>query len=309
MTGTTTSGPAVLATLRTPAGTRAAVRIDDDTYALLPSADVGALLGEPDWRDAIARAHANPVDTAPAADADYAPLVTAPTKVLCCGHNYRGHIAEMGHGMPTHPTIFAKFADTLIGAYDDIVIDAAVADGLDWEAELAVVVGATIRNVDAEAARAAIAGYTVANDISVRPWQRHTGQWLPGKAFDATTPIGPVLVTAATPETAGGFDPSDGHEIRCTVNTTVEQKSDVNDLVFTAADLLAYISTFTTLRPGDVVLTGTPAGVGAASTPPHYLGHGDVVVTEIDGLGRCANRIVVSPTPTAVHHPATSNPE
>lgn len=297
MTGTTTSGPAILATLRTPTGTCAAVRIDDDTYSLLPIADVGALLGEPGWRSSVAQAHVAPVDMVPAADADYAPLVITPTKVLCCGHNYRSHIVEMGHGMPAHPTIFAKFADTLVGAYDDIVIDASVADGLDWEAELAVVVGATIRNVDTDAARAAIAGYTVANDISVRPWQRHTGQWLPGKAFDATTPIGPVLVTAATPDTVGGFDPAGGHEIRCTVNTTVEQKSDVNDLVFTAADLLGYISTFTTLRPGDVVLTGTPAGVGAASTPPHYLGDGDVVVTEIDGLGRCANRIVLSPAP------------
>ncbi|MDF3280771.1 fumarylacetoacetate hydrolase family protein [Gordonia sp. N1V] len=297
MTGTTASGPAVLATLRTPAGTRAAIRIDDDTYSLLPSADVGALLREPGWRGSAAQTQVAPVDTVSAADADYAPLVTTPTKVLCCGHNYRGHIAEMGREIPTHPTIFAKFADTLIGAHDDIVIDAAAAVGLDWEAELAVVVGTTIRNVDAATARAAIAGYTVANDISIRPWQRHTGQWLPGKAFDATTPIGPVLVTAATPDTAGGFDPADGHEIRCTVNTTVEQKSDVNDLVFTAADLLAYISTFTTLRPGDVVLTGTPAGVGAASTPPHYLGDGDVVVTEIDGLGRCANRIVISPAP------------
>lgn len=283
--------PTVLATLRVSESTRCAVRTGD-TYTLLSAPDVGALLAEPDWRAELAgEALSEPAaQSIPVAEADYAPLVTSPGKILCCGHNYAGHIAEMGRPTPEHPTLFAKFADTLTGARDDVVFDAAVAEGLDWEAELAVVVGATIRNADATTARTAIAGYTVANDISVRPWQRHTGQWLPGKAFDATTPLGPVLVGA------DAFDPADGYDIRCTVNGGVEQESDVADLVFDAAALLSYISTFTTLRPGDVVLTGTPAGVGAACSPPRSLSHGDVVVTEIEGLGRCENRIVVNST-------------
>ncbi|WP_082933593.1 fumarylacetoacetate hydrolase family protein [Gordonia sp. 852002-10350_SCH5691597] len=283
------SAPLTLATLRTPSGTRCGVRTGA-SYSLTEADDVGTLLAHPDRTALVEDAAAHPEQTIPVRDADYAPLVTAPTKILCCGHNYRGHIAEMGRPTPQYPTLFTKFADTLIGANDDITLDASVAEGLDWEAELAVVVGAPIRNADRATAHAAIAGYSVANDISVRPWQRHTGQWLPGKAFDATTPLGPVLVTSE------GFNPADGHDIRCTLNSTVEQKSDVADLVFDAADLLGYISTFTTLRPGDVVLTGTPAGVGAASSPPRYLSHGDIVVTEIDGLGRCENRIVIAST-------------
>lgn len=283
--------PMTLATLRLPSTTRAAVRTGD-AFAVLPAEDVGALLAERDWREIASRAAAHAGETVAVDDADYAPVVTAPRKVLCCGHNYRGHITELGRPMPRYPTIFAKFADTLTGAHDDIVLDDAVADGLDWEAELAVIIGATIRKANADVARSAIAGYAVANDISVREWQHHTGQWLPGKAFDATTPLGPVLVT--TDE----FRPSEGHGIRCTVNDVEVQKADVDDLLFDAADLVSYLSTFTTLRPGDVVLTGTPAGVGAAATPPRQLNHGDVVVTEIDGLGRCENRIVVLPSTT-----------
>ncbi|MFI2707980.1 fumarylacetoacetate hydrolase family protein, partial [Nocardioides sp. CER28] len=206
-----------------------------------------------------------------------------PGKVICCGLNYGDHIAETGRETPTHPTLFAKYADTLIGPHDDIVLPAGLE--VDWEAELAVVVGATLRNATAAEAEQAIAGYTVANDISVRDWQRRTLQWFQGKAWDATTPIGPVLVTP------DDLDPTAGVEVVCRVNGVERQRGDTKTLVFDSAALLAYISTFTVLRPGDVVLTGTPGGVGMGMTPPTYLRDGDVVETEIASIGTLTNTV------------------
>ncbi|OZC55598.1 2-hydroxyhepta-2,4-diene-1,7-dioate isomerase [Rhodococcus sp. 06-621-2] len=269
-----------LATVRTAGGdTRAAVH-RGDVWELLDATDVGALLNSFDMTESLAR----PTGAQDAEGVVFAPVVTAPRKILCCGHNYRGHIAEMGRDTPTYPTLFAKFADTLVGATDDIVLPGSVTK-LDWEAELAVVVGTTIRNADRVEAGAAIAGYTVANDISARDWQNRTPQWLQGKAFDATTPLGPVLVTPDE------FDPAAGAKITCSVNGVVRQTGSTDDLVFGTADLLAYISEFTVLRPGDIVLTGTPSGVGAAATPPHFLNVGDIVETVVDGIGTLRNTI------------------
>ena len=213
--------------------------------------------------------------------------ITPATKVICCGHNYRAHITEMGHGLPSFPTLFTKFADTLTGPDDDIVIPAFAADTVDWEAELAVVVGAPIRHADRTTARGAIAGYTVANDISIRAWQRQTGQWLPGKAFEATTPIGDEVVDV---------DPAAGLRVECRVNGETVQSARTDDLLFDAADLLVHISAFTPLRPGDIVLTGTPAGVGAARDPQRFLADGDVVETEIESIGLLRNTIRVDAT-------------
>ncbi|MDI9896888.1 fumarylacetoacetate hydrolase family protein [Rhodococcus sp. IEGM 1381] len=269
-----------LATVRTARGdTRAAVH-RGDVWELLDATDVGALLNSPDMAEILAR----PTGAQPIDDVVFAPVVPTPRKILCCGHNYREHIAEMGRDTPTHPTLFAKFADTLVGATDDIVLPDSVTK-LDWEAELAVVVGTTIRNADRVEAGAAIAGYTVANDISARDWQSRTPQWLQGKAFDATTPLGPVLVTPDE------FDPAAGAKITCSVNGVVHQNGSTDDLVFDTADLLAYISEFTVLRPGDVVLTGTPSGVGAAAAPPHFLKVGDIIETVVDGIGTLRNTI------------------
>lgn len=206
-----------------------------------------------------------------------------PGKVICCGLNYAEHIAETGCESPQYPTLFAKYADTLVGPEDDIVVPRSVQ--LDWEAELAVVVGDHLRRADRNAARTAIAGYTVANDISIRDWQYRTGQWFQGKAWDRTTPIGPVLVT---PDDA---DPATGLEISCRVNGEVMQHASTKTLVFDAPALLAYVSTFTVLRPGDIVLTGTPGGVGVARDPQLFLGDGDVVETEIAGIGTLRNTI------------------
>ncbi|WP_040789127.1 fumarylacetoacetate hydrolase family protein [Nocardia paucivorans] len=261
---------------------RAEVRLDG-LWCATTAPDVGALLAHPAWRTGPRLA-----ERQPALQGSPAPVVTTPRKVICCGHNYRSHIAEMGRPEPEYPTLFTKFADTLTAWDADIALPGDPESVLlDWEAELAVVVGAVLHRVDHATARAGIAGYTVANDFSIRTWQRHTSQWLPGKAFDATTPLGPELVTPDE------VDPADGLRIVCRVNGVEEQIGSTADLVFDPAALLSYISGFTTLRPGDVVLTGTPGGVGIAAEPPRYLRAGDVVETEIDGLGLLRNHITV----------------
>ena len=207
----------------------------------------------------------------------------SPGKVICCGLNYADHIVETGRERPAYPTLFAKYADTLIGPTDDIVLPSGL--DVDWEAELAVVVGAELRGADRDEAAAAIAGYTVANDISVRDWQQRTLQWFQGKAWDRSTPVGPVVVTPDE------VDPVAGLEISCRVNGEEVQRANTSTLVFDSADLLAYISTFTVLRPGDLVLTGTPGGVGMARDPQRFLAHGDVVETEIAGIGTLRNTV------------------
>jgi acylpyruvate hydrolase len=206
-----------------------------------------------------------------------------PGKVICCGLNYGDHIAETGREAPAYPTLFAKYADTLIGPGDDIVLPAGLQ--VDWEAELAVVVGEELRHASVDQARAAIGGYTVANDISVRDWQRRTLQWFQGKAWDATTPVGPVVVTPDQ------LDPVAGVEVLCRVNGVERQRGNTKTLVFDCPTLLSYISTFTVLRPGDLVLTGTPGGVGMGMDPPTYLADGDVVETEIPGIGTLTNTV------------------
>jgi acylpyruvate hydrolase len=156
---------------------------------------------------------------------------------------------------------------------------------VDWEAELAVVVGSDLSGASEEEARAGIAGYMLANDISMRDWQKRTLQWFQGKAFDRTTPLGPVLVTA------DAIDPEEGIEISCEVNGERRQLGSTKVLVFSPALLLSYISQFTVLRPGDIVLTGTPGGVGMGMQPPRYLSDDDTVVVRAEGLGQLENTI------------------
>jgi len=270
-----------LVTFRTEFGTRAG-RLDGDQVTPLEAPDVGALLATPGWRDRVLAGEEPP---RPLDILDLAPVVPRPSKIICVGHNYRGHIEEMGAKVPEHPTLFAKYGRALIGPVDDIVLPRG-SDAVDWEAELAVVVGRPIRHADAEEAQGAIAGFTVANDISVRDWQRRTPQWLQGKTFESTTPLGPALVT---PDEVGG---GDALALRCEVDGEVVQSASSADLVFPPAVLLAYISEILTLDPGDVILTGTPAGVGAARTPPAFLAPGQVVRTVVDGVGELRNTTV-----------------
>ncbi|MET4902062.1 fumarylacetoacetate hydrolase family protein [Paenarthrobacter sp. CC6] len=267
-----------LATLRTAnGGTTAAIATGDDAWLALPASDVGALLGRSDWRALVEETQASgaPVITG----ADPAPLLPRAGKVICCGLNYGDHIQEMGRELPEYPTLFAKYADTLIGANDAVEVHGS--GRVDWEAELAVVVGSELYRADEDQAREAIAGYTVANDVSMRDWQNRTLQWFQGKAWDRTTPVGPVMLTA---DEAGEF-----FDVRGYVNGELVQQGNTSTLVFGPAQLLSYISRFTVLRPGDLVLTGTPGGVGMGMTPPRFLKDGDVLTTEIDGIGRLEN--------------------
>jgi acylpyruvate hydrolase len=268
-----------LATIRT-GGATAAVRVDDDELVEIGAADVGALLQHADWRERAERAAGDRHETA---TADLAPLIPHPDKIICVGLNYRNHIAEMGHDAPDHPTLFAKYAGSLIGANDDIVLP-EVSDNVDWEAELAVVIGAPVPHADREQAADAIAGWSVLNDVSVRDWQRRTQQWLQGKTFESTTPLGPHLIVREPGETAD-ID----REIVCEVDGQTRQKSSTGDVVFPPSALVAYLSTIITLRPGDVIATGTPGGVGAARNPPVFLRDGEIVVTRIAGIGECRN--------------------
>jgi len=272
-----------LATIRTEYGTTAA-RLDGDVLVPLEAADVGELLaagggGRP-------REGAAPV---PAAGADFAPVVPRPGKIICVGLNYRAHILETGRELPEYPTLFAKFADTLTGARDDLVLP-SVSEKVDWEVELGVIIGRPVYRASADEAEAGIAGYTVVNDVSMRDWQRRTLQWLQGKMFERSTPAGPSLVTADEVGTAPDL------EVRCEVDDVVMQQSRTSDLLFGAAEIVAYASQAVTLRPGDLIATGTPGGVGNARKPPVYLRPGNVLRTWIEGLGECVNKCVAEKT-------------
>ncbi|GGG29952.1 hypothetical protein GCM10007304_49710 [Rhodococcoides trifolii] len=273
-----------LATVRTPDGPRVVVDVNGSVRGLheftsLPHAIRAGVLSRPDDFEG------SQIDDP--AGLDFAPVVTDPGKVICVGHNYREHILEMGHGLPDFPNVFSKFTGALIGAFDDIEL-AAESTAWDWEAELAVVVGRPLRNADASQARTAIGGYTVANDISARDWQKRTSQWLLGKTFERTTPVGPWLVTP------DAFSDELDLAITCSVDGDIVQQSNVSDLLFDPAYILAYLSTVITLEPGDLILTGTPSGVGAARDPQLFLQPGQEVRTEISGIGQCINRCVAA---------------
>ena len=245
---------------------------------------MGELLVDPHWRDRATAASgtAHPLDSIE--PTDWAPVVPAPRKIVCVGLNYANHIREMGRELPEYPTLFAKYPEALIGPYDTIVLPVEAPDAVDWEGELAVVIGATARRVDGDAAAAAIAGYATLNDVTMRDFQYRTPEWFQGKTFEATTPFGPYLVTADEFVLEG--------ELRTAVDDEIVQSTSIDDLVFSPTQLVSYISHIVTLNPGDVIATGTPGGVGHARKPPRYLYDGAVLTTTIDGLGALRNPVV-----------------
>jgi acylpyruvate hydrolase len=273
------------ATIRTDYGTTAA-RLENDELIPLDAADVGEMLAGGGEGPGRPREGAIPV---PVAEADFAPVVPRPAKVLCVGLNYRSHILETGRELPEYPTLFAKYAETLMGPRDDLVLP-SVSERVDWEAELGVVIGRPVYRATPEEAAAAIAGYTVINDVSMRDWQRRTLQWLQGKMFEHSTPAGPYLVTT------GDVDHAADLEIGCEVDGTVMQQSRTSDLLFRPAEIVSYISQAITLRPGDLIATGTCGGVGNARKPPVYLKPGNVLRTWVEGLGECLNHCVPEKT-------------
>lgn len=268
-----------VATLRTGDGTTAAMLLGDEFHAL-DWPDVGALVAS---GVALTELRPGPLFCR-SGEADYAPLIPRPAKIFCVGVNYRAHLDELGMKRPAHPTLFSKFHTALAGA-NDTLAPCRISSAIDWEAELVIVVGRHVSKATRDEAAAAIAGFCVGNDISARDLQLRTTQWLAGKTLDASTPLGPCLVTVDETGTSPDL------AISCSVNGVVMQEARTNDVLFDPADLIVDISSFCMLEPGDMIFTGTPGGIGAARNPPLFLKPGDVVTTEIDGLGRCANRI------------------
>ncbi|MBM7540956.1 fumarylacetoacetate hydrolase family protein [Amphibacillus cookii] len=212
------------------------------------------------------------------------PPVTKPNKIICVGTNYRDHVIEMNSNIPEYPVLFAKFANALIGP-DDAIMKSLQTSQLDYEVELAVVIGDQATMVREEEALDVVAGYTIANDISARDLQKRTPQWLQGKTLDRSTPIGPWLVTADEIEDPGNL------MIQSVVNGERRQFSNTNQLIFNIPYLVAFISNLMTLEPGDIILTGTPDGVGFAQQPPAFLRAGDQVELTIEGIGTLTNTV------------------
>lgn len=283
-----------LATIQTPAGPRAAVRKGDSyidlhaTNAALPVSVRGLLdAGDEALRVAAAAANRSDAVTYPARGAKLLPPVPNPAKIVCVGLNYRDHAAESGVPIPKDPVLFSKYATALIGPEESIVLP-AVSQEVDYEAELVIVIGKKGRHLTKENAAACIAGYTIGHDVSARDWQlkKDGKQWMVGKTFDTFAPLGPELVTAD--------EVGDPHalSIKLRLNGQTMQDSNTRQMIFSTAEVVAYLSQVFTLEPGDLVYTGTPPGVGAARKPPVFLKGGDVVEIEIDKLGVLRNPVV-----------------
>jgi acylpyruvate hydrolase len=220
------------------------------------------------------------------------PVVPRPPKVICVGLNYRDHAEETGMKIPESPVFFSKFTSALVGAGQPVVAPRASGQ-LDYEVELAVVIGRPGHHIREADAYAHIAGYTILNDVSVRDFQMRTSQWLIGKVFDRSTPVGPALVSADEVP-----DP-ESLRLTTTVNGRVLQDGNTRNFIFGIRRVIAAISEILTLEPGDLIATGTPAGVGYTRTPPIFLKPGDTMVAEVEGLGRLENPIVAERTGAA----------
>jgi 2-keto-4-pentenoate hydratase/2-oxohepta-3-ene-1,7-dioic acid hydratase in catechol pathway len=277
------------ATIRTPHGLRLHVRGREGYVDLAEVTGDGALVSI----DGLAAGGSAALDAARSASsgtgkeydhADFAPSTPNPPRILCLGVNYAEHAIEGGRAVPTWPESFVRGSDSVIGAYDDLV-KPTLTDRFDYEGELAIVVGRGGRYIKAEDAFAAILGYSVMNDGSAREWQRAATQWTPGKNFEGTMPIGPEVVTV---------DEVDVRDlaIATTLNGQVMQSARTSDMIVSVAKAVEYFSSFTTLRPGDVIATGTPGGVGFARTPPVWLVPGDTIEVTVEGIGKISNRVV-----------------
>lgn len=208
-----------------------------------------------------------------------------PPNIFCLGLNYRAHATETGHPLPAEPLIFMKATTALCGPGDPIVLPADHPDQVDYEAELAIVIGTRARNVPEELAHTVILGYTAANDVSNRAVQFTDGQWARAKSHDSFCPVGPAIVTDLNP---------DNLAISCRLDGTVLQSSTTADLIFPVRRIVAHLSRAFTLLPGTLILTGTPGGVGFMRTPPVFLQPGQLVEVEIEGIGVLANPVTAT---------------
>lgn len=259
-------------------------------FELPPDAARFLALGQDAWHRAmLAIEHAyrveDPYVQLPQTAVHLLPPIPAPPKVLCLGLNYVEHAEEARMERPRHPVLFAKFPGSLLGPGEPIRIP-RVSQQLDYEAELAIVIGRRGRYVHRSEAMDYIAGYTLLNDISVRDYQMHTSQWTAGKVFQRLTPVGPVLVTADEVPNPQELD------IKLVLNGEVMQHGNTRDMIFPIADIVCYVSEICELEPGDIIATGTPSGVGFTRNPPVFLKPGDVVTVQADEIGELTNPVI-----------------
>ncbi len=210
-----------------------------------------------------------------------APLI--PGKIIAIGRNYADHAAETGSDLPAKPLIFAKLPSAVIGQGEPITWRKSITEQVDWEAELAVIIGKRAKDVSEEDAFNHIYGYCAANDVTARDLQNGDGQWTRGKGLDTFCPLGPFIVTRDE------IDDPQKLALKTTVNGKVMQNSNTKDMVFKIPQLIAYISQMFTLEPGDMILTGTPSGVGTGMKPPVFLADGDSVTVSVEGIGEITN--------------------
>lgn len=269
-------------------GRAALVRLDDDEATVLAhesdhvAADVlqEALHGQLDL--------AGPgVARVPREGVQLVAPVRRPGRILCAALNYGAHAAETGRAAPAEPMFFPKFTGSIVDPDGRVELRDPGLTEIDYEGELAVVIGQRCRDLTTKSALAAVLGYTVANDVSARGQQRTDGQWWRAKGSDGFAPLGPVIVTADELGDASGL------RISTTVNGQVRQEGTTSDLIFSVPELLAHLSRFITLEPGDVILTGTPPGVGVAMDPPQFLGDGDRVEVTVERIGTLGSTVLV----------------
>ncbi|BCB83064.1 fumarylacetoacetate hydrolase family protein [Phytohabitans suffuscus] len=299
-TGTGASGLAAFRTLDSPharAGLVLADRIADLAAALDKSRPpgTGAWLADPGrvelflavegWPDLVAEAAAAPGPSWALDEVTLLPPVRAPQKIIGIGLNYASHADEAERTVPEYPVLFGKFANTLTGPYDDVPIPRA-SHRIDYEGELAVVIGRRASEVTRDEADTVIAGYAVANDVSARDYQFRTKEMLQGKSFDSFCPLGPWIGKPCPVEALGALT------LTTDVNGERRQSATLGEMVFDVPRLVEYISAIMTLEPGDVILTGTPAGIGGGMKPRRWLRDGDRVEIEIAGVGRIGNTFV-----------------
>ena len=261
--------------------------------------DVGAVMGPayPDLRSVLADDEGlsrlrEALPDAPRVDVStvaWLPVIPNPSKIFCIGHNYEAHRVETGRPKTTFPAVFTRSAARQVGHDQEGWIPAELPD-VAFEGELAVVIGRGGRRIARDQALAHVAGYACYDDLSVRDWQRHTSQFTPGKNFARTGAFGPWLVTA------DGIPDPQTLDLTTRVNGRVMQQANTARMIFRVDELIAYCSTFTPLEPGDVIVSGTPGGVGVRRDPPIFLAPGDVVEVEITGIGILRTRMVAEPT-------------
>ncbi|RDI49348.1 fumarylacetoacetate hydrolase family protein [Nocardia mexicana] len=261
-------------------GRRGVGRVDGDR--LVPLAGLTELGRDTDI-ETLSGTTELPFGAVPIARVRLLPVVPNPDKIICVGLNYHAHVGETKRELPTYPVMFTKFASSLTGPRDDIIVPPESGQ-VDYEGELAVIIGRAGRRIARERAADHVLGYAVANDVTMRDYQYRTHQWLQGKAWDSSTPIGPYLVRPDEVDISRAG-------IRTVVRGETVQSSDLSKLIFDVPTLIATVSEFTTVLPGDVILTGTPGGVGYRREPQLFLRDGDEVSVEIDGVGRLVNRV------------------